>query len=142
MYLYLVEVGKGSSAYCGWETYEGLKRLCAHMDTLSEEETEDYQADSPYADFITGYNTDSFADTSIDIMRGIWAEYLDTCYLEGEREPDWEEYMDICSEAEDSELALCRTWQRVTNIHIESDEDIEAFIREGNSCTMKEVLGI
>jgi len=141
---YLVSVGSGSTCYEAWESYQGLKRLCEVMDSLPEEETEEYQPESPYAEYITGYNTDSFADTSIDIMKGIWEEYLETCEEE-EREPDWEEYMDICQKAEGPELAelqLCRTWQRVTNIHIESDADIEAFIRDGNSCTMKSVLGL
>ena len=129
--LYYVEVGSGSQAYSAWRDYEGLKTLCEYNDTELED-----------ADYLTGYNCDSFADTSIDIMRGIWEDYCDTCEDE-EREPDWEEYMDICQAAEgNAELQLCRTWQRVTNIHIEDDEDIERFIREGNSCTMSEVLGV
>lgn len=142
--LYLVSVGQGSQAYEAWEDYEGLKRLCEYMDSLPEEDTEEYDSDSPYAHFITGYHCDSFADTSIDIMKGIWEDYCDTCEEE-EREPDWEEYMDICQKAEGPELAelqLCRTWQRVTNIHIEDNKNIEDFIRDGNSCTMKSVLGM
>jgi hypothetical protein len=142
--LYLVSVGQGSSEYYGWEDYEGLQRICKYMDSLPDEETEEYDGDSPYAHFMTGLHCDSFADTSIDIMRGIWEDYCDTCEEE-ERQPDWEEYMDICCAAEAPELAelqLCRTWQRVTNIHIDDDNDIEQFIREGNSCTMKDVLGM
>ena len=130
---YLVQVGQGSEAYEAWEDYEGLKRLCEFLDSKSEEEQEELDLcdNSPYAHFITGYHCDSYADTAIDIMTGIWEDYCDTCEEE-EREPDWEEYMDICQAAEGPELAelqLCRTWQRVTNIHIEDSQDIENFIR-------------
>ena len=128
---YYVEVGYGSEAYCAWRSYEGLKQLCEYNNTEEED-----------ADYLTGLNCDSMADTGIDVMRGIWEDYCDTCEDE-ERQPDWEEYMDICQRAEQQpELQLCRTWQRVTNIHIENDEDMEQFIREGNSGTMKSVLGM
>jgi hypothetical protein len=128
---YYVEVGEGTEAYCAWKDYQGLKTLCEHNNTDLED-----------SEYLTGYNCDSFADTAVDIMSGIWEDYCDTCE-DQEREPNWEEYMDICQAAEGmAELQLCRTWQRVTNIHIEEDKDIEQFIRESNSATMSSVLGV
>ena len=138
--MYLVNVGEGSANYYGWETYEGLKRLCEYMDSLPEEETEDFQADSPYAEFITGYNTDSFADESCDIIESYWEEYVEECEDE-DKTPTWDECWDDYI-WESPEYQLLHTWLRVTNIHNESDEDIKKFAKECDYCTMSERLGL
>ena len=109
--------------WIGWYSYKQLK----HMATLMDEEG-DYQSDSPEANFITEYNTDSYADDSCDLIKSIWKEYLDNCEDE-EKEPDMEEYLDILWDNFDYQL--CHTWARITNIHIEDDEEIRIWDREG-----------
>ena len=123
--MYPVENG----TWQGWYSYEQLKRMAELMP-----EDGDYQNDSPEAEFITGYNTDSYADESIDIMEGIWEEYKEECEEE-ERETNWEEYLDrVC---DNYNWQLTHTWLRVTNLHNESDEAVDMFGRECASGTMK-----
>ena len=106
----------------GWYSYENLK----HMITLMDEEG-DYQWDSPEAEFVTGYNTDSYADDSCELIRSIWEEYLDECEEE-EKTPDMKEYVDLVWNNFDYQL--CHTWLRVTNIHIESDKEVEDWEKD------------
>ena len=115
--------------WIGWYSYEQLK----YMATLMDEEG-DYQPDSPEADFITGYNTDTYADESIAIMDSIWDDYLDDCADE-DSEPDWQEYLDrVCA---NYDWLLCHTWLRVTNLHNEDDADVDKFGRDCASGTME-----
>ena len=119
----------------GWYSYEQLR----HMITLMDEEG-DYQAESPEADFVTGYNTDSYADTLCDLIPGLWECYVEDCEEE-DKTPTWED----CWETriwEDFDYQLCHTWLRVTNIHNESDEDIKKFAKECDYCTLGDKLGI
>jgi len=122
------------NGYCANLTYEDLQRLCERFDSLPEEERLEYQQDSPYAEYITGLNTDTYADESIRIATRIWDYYADEC-AEEERETDWEEYLDRVEN--DWDWDACHTWLRVTNIHNESNEEIDAFGRECMSDTMK-----
>jgi hypothetical protein len=147
---YLVDVGSGSDNYYGWEDYKGLKRLCEYFDSQCElyETTDgeegvdrrDYQSDSPYAEFISGYNTDSFADDSISIIQDTWEEYVDECEDE-EKTPSWDDCWDNYI-WESTEYQLCHTWLRVTNIHNEKDEDIKTFAKDCDFNTMSEKLGL
>ena len=117
------------TGWVGWYSYEQLKSMVTLMD-----EEGDYQADSPEAEFITGYNTDTYADESIAIMDSLWEEYKEEC-TEEDRVTDWEEYLDrVCN---NYDWLLCHTWLRVTNIHNESDEEVDKFGRECASGTMK-----
>lgn len=105
----------------GWYSYEQLR----HMITLMEEEGE-YQPESPEAEFVTGYNTDSYADDSCELIKNTWEEYLDSCE-DDEEKPDMEVYLDILWDNFDYQL--CHTWVRITNINIESDEEIRLWDR-------------
>ena len=126
---YLVDVGEGSENYYGWEDYNGLKKLCEYNNTELED-----------AEYITGYNCDSYADAAADIIEGIWEEYTEECEDE-DKTPSWDDcwnnYIWV-----NSEYQLCHTWVRVTNIHIEDDENIKKFAKESDYCTMSEKLGI
>ena len=147
---YLVDVGSGSENYYGWEDYKGLKRLCEYFDSQCElyEKTEgeegvdgeDYQSDSPYAQFITGYNTDTFADECGDIIESVWESYKEECEEE-DKTPNWDDCWDNYI-WEDTDYQLCHTWLRVTNIHTEDDENIKRFAKESDFCTMAERLGL
>lgn len=105
----------------GWYSYEQLR----HMITLMEEEGE-YQPESPEAEFVTGYNTDSYADDSCELIKNTWEEYLGSCE-DDEEKPDMEVYLDILWDNFDYQL--CHTWVRITNINIESDEEIRLWDR-------------
>jgi len=119
-----------------WETYDWLKNRCTEFDTLCSlyEETEgeegvdreDYQSDSPYANFITGYDTDSYADESIAILRNGWDYYLEDCEVE-EVTPTVDGYLDTVWE--DFDYQLLHTWLRVTNLRM-NDNEIVTFARE------------
>ena len=123
-----------------WVSFMALKGLCDDFDLLPEDKKEDYQSDSPYADFITGYNTDSYADESIDLMTGIWECYVEDCEDE-DKTPTWDE----CWETriwENFDYQLLHTWLRVTNIHNTSDDNVKEFAKECDKCTMESVLGL
>ena len=119
----------------GWWSYADLKRKCEWLD--DNDHVGDYQADSPYADFITGYNTDSYADGLCELLVSLYESYVDECEDE-EREVVWDEFLDFCWK--DFDYQLLHTWLRVTNIHNESDEEIRLFARECDTCTMRERL--
>jgi len=133
-----------------WQSYQQLKDMCSDFDRQCDlyEQTDgeegvdqnDYQSDSPYADFITGYNTDTYADESIELMTNIWEEYVDNCEEE-DKTPTWDDCWDTFI-WENFDYQLLHTWLRVTNIHIEDDEDIKRFAKESDYCTMSEKLGL
>ena len=114
-----------NQSWQGWYSYEQLK----YMITLVPEEHPDGYgwSDSPEAEYITGFGCDSYADDSCDLIKSIWKEYVDNCEDE-EKTPDMEEYLDILWDNFDYQL--CHTWARITNIHIESDEEIRLWDRE------------
>ncbi len=136
---------------CRWVSYAELKRKCEQLDKQThlaceaedrDEDWEgecisDYQFDSPYAEFITGYNTDSYADELCYLLESLYNECTDECDDE-DREVVWDEFLDRAWENYDYQLL--HTWLRVTNIHNESDEEIRLFAREGDTGTMREQL--
>tara|TARA_R110002012_G_scaffold10705_2_gene48498 strand:- start:490 stop:927 length:438 start_codon:yes stop_codon:yes gene_type:complete len=135
----------------GWLSYADLKRRCEWLDKETELgcEAEDrgedwdgecislYQSDSPYAEFISGYNTDSYADGLCELLESLYGSYVDECE-DNEESVDWEKFLDFCWK--DFDYQLLHTWLRVTNIHNESDEEIRLFARECDTCTMREKL--
>ena len=133
-----------------WESYETLKNMCDEFDRLCNlyEETggeegvnpDDYQSDSPYAHYITEYNTDTFADECAEVIENTWESYKEECEDE-DKTPTWDDCWDNYI-WEDFDYQLLHTWLRVTNIHLEDDEDIKRFAKEGDFCTMGERLGL
>lgn len=133
-----------------WDTTKDLKDKCEEFDRLCQlyEDTDgeegldesDYQSDSPYAEYITGYNTDSYADTLSELIESIWEKYTEECEDE-ERTPTWDDCWDNYI-WEDFDYQLCHTWLRVTNIHNDSDESIKEFAKESDFNTMSETLGL
>ena len=133
-----------------WHSYETLKTMCDEFDRLCDlyEESDgeegvcgdDYQADSPYAEYISGYNTDTFADECADIIAGCWESYLDECEDEG-KTPSWNDGWDNYIWT-NFDYQLCHTWLRVTNIHTEDDEEIKRFAKESDYSTMEDKLGL
>jgi len=121
-----------------WETLDYLQTRYQEFQDLPEEERLDYQWDSPQAEFITGFNTDSYADESIDACKAVWDTYCEECEEE-DREPDWETYLDRCWE--DFDYQCCYTWLRVTNINL-TDEQVKQAARDSDDATMKSVLGM
>ena len=108
------------TGWVGWYSYEQLKSMVTLMD-----EEGDYQSDSPEANFITGYNTDSYADESIAILRNGWDYYLEDCEDE-EVTPTVDGYLDTLWE--DFDYQLLHTWLRVTNLRMD-DNEIVMFAR-------------
>ena len=106
----------------GWYTSDQLR----YMATLMDEEG-DYQSDSPEANFITGYNTDTYADDSLAILRNNWDGYLDDCQDE-KVTPTVDGYLDILWK--DFDYQLCHTWLRITNFHYMDDNEIVKFARK------------
>lgn len=125
MSLYAIQNGD----YNGWYSYQELKNIAETMP-----EDGDYQSDSPEAEFVTGYNTDTYADESIDIAKAIFEDMMD----ETGEVPDWDEFLDHV--IDDFDWQLTHTWLRVTNLHITDDDDIDRFGRECLSGTMESVL--
>ena len=119
----------------GWYSYDQLKHMCTLMD-----EEGDYQPDSPEAQFITGYDTDSYADTLCSLVSNLWEFYLEECEEE-DKTPTWDDCWDNHI-WENPEYQLCHTWLRVTNIRTESDEEIKQFAKDCDYCTMEERLGL
>ena len=113
-------VDNHTQGWFGWYTSGELE----HMATLMDEEG-DYQSDSPEANFITGYNTDSYADESIAILRNGWDYYLEDCEDE-EVTPTVDGYLDTLWE--DFDYQLLHTWLRVTNLRMD-DNEIVTFAR-------------
>ena len=119
------------------DKYNEFDTQCALYESTDGEEGvdySDYQSDSPYAEYVTGYNTDSYADDSIAACQRVWDRYVDEC-----DEPDWEEYLDLCWD--DFDYQCCHTWLRVTNMKL-SDEQCRLAARDSDDCTMKSVLGM
>jgi hypothetical protein len=121
-----------------WESLDYLQTRYQEFQELPEDEQLEYQQESPEAEYITGYNTDTFADESIDACKAVWDTYCDTCADE-EREPNWQEYLDLCWE--DFDYQCCHTWLRVTNINL-TDEQVKQAAYDSNSATMQSVLGL
>ena len=118
----------------GWYTYQELKNLAE----LCPEEG--YQSDSPEAEFITGYNTDSYADDLCELIVNCWEEYLEECD-EAEKQPSWDEGWETHI-WDNSDYQLCHTWLRVTNLKTESDEEVKLFAKDCDRATMGDRLGI
>ena len=110
------------NGYNGWLTTQQLRDLAAAMP-----EDGDYQPDSPEAEFITGYNTDSYADDSCDILRDNWDSYLEDCE-EFDRTPTVDGYLDKLWDT--WEYQLCHTWFRVTNLHTLDDQQVTDVARD------------
>ena len=136
--------------YYGWVDYDRLQDLCTHFDTQCQlfEDTEgeegidqdNYQADSPYAEYISGHNTDTFADTLCELIENTWEEYTEECEEEGNT-PSWDYFWDNIL-WESADYQLCHTWLRVTNIHNSNNQDIKDFAKESDFCTMQDRLGL
>ena len=126
-------VDNPETGWGGWYSYEQL----VHMSTLMDEEG-DYQSDSPEANFITGYDTDTYSDECCELIKNIWEEYVDECEEE-EVNPSWDDCWDNHI-WENLEYQLLHTWVRVTNLHIPDDEEIKRFAKESDFCTMEDTL--
>ena len=133
----------------GWYDFAWLKWACDFLLEQTEkyeagdEDAESihfYQSDSPYAEYITGYNTDSYADTLCDLIPGLWESYVDDCDEEG-KTPNWDEGWENYI-WKDADYQRCHTWLRVTNMNCESDEEVKQFAKECDYCTLGDRLGI
>ncbi len=121
-----------NNGWLGWYTYN---QLVSMGETMPEEG--DYQSDSPEAEYITGYNTDSYADELQSLILGSWDMYAEECEEE-ELEPNLEE--GVTRVVEDYDYQLLHTWLRVTNLHIEDDKEVDDFGRECVRATIQERL--
>ena len=133
----------------GWYTYQWLQWACnflleqTNKYEAGDEEADSiefYQSDSPYAEYITGYNTDSYADTLCDIIPDLWESYLEECEEEN-RTPTWDDGWNNYIWT-DPDYQQCHTWLRVTNIQTESDEEIRQLAKDCDYSTMEEELGL
>ena len=116
------------TGWSGWYTTEQLR----HMASLMPEDG-DYQLDSPEAEFITGYNTDSYADELCELVEGLWDYYVMTV-----DEPSMDDFLEMVWD--DSDYQLLHTWLRVTNLHIDDDEDIRQFALDCDRGTLEYTL--
>ena len=60
---------------------------------------------------------------------------------EGNTTPTWDDCWDNHI-WQSFDYQLCHTWLRVTNLHLEDDEDIRQFAKQSDYNTMGEQLGL